>query len=59
MRRMGWASFSDQREWQRRHPKADPELRCGGGSAGLDEDEQCQGIGGGYKAGKFRFLLFL
>jgi hypothetical protein len=23
------------------------------------EDEQCQRIGGGYKAVKFRFLLFL
>jgi hypothetical protein len=23
------------------------------------EDEQCQKIGGGYKAVKFRFLLFL
>jgi hypothetical protein len=27
--------------------------------AGLIEDEQCQRIGGGHKAAKFRFLLFL
>jgi hypothetical protein len=26
---------------------------------GLIEDEQCQRIGGGHKAVKFRFLLFL
>jgi hypothetical protein len=26
---------------------------------GRIEDEQCQKVGGGYKAVKFRFLLFL
>jgi hypothetical protein len=34
-------------------------LLTAGSRLGLHEDEQCQRIGGGYKAVTFRFLLFL
>ena len=36
-----------------------PDLAWAGSRFGLHEDEQCQRVGGGYKAVTFRFLLFL